>query len=230
MLMGKALILAAYSVYAAFWIRVLMHAIVWFRAVRRMRKAMPSLESHRTQACGLALTDVFFLNRLLRTNPALWFGEWAFHVSFLLVLLRHLRFFLNPIPSWVWSLQLPGLIAGYCMPLSLLYILSIRIFSKRERYVSWMNAILLVLALLISSIGVAMHAYFKPNLVDVKLFVFGLTNVRFAPAPESLLFLAHFVLVLAFVAMVPTHIVTAPLIMLEARKRELALPQVMHDQ
>jgi len=227
---GKFLIVAAYSVYAVFWIRFFMHVLVWWRAVRRFKSMSPAAAApFRWKACGLAATDVLFLNRLLRTNPALWLGEWVFHASFLLVFLRHLRYFLNPVPSWVWSMQTPGLIAGYCMPLSLLYILSIRIFSKQDRYVSPANAILLVLVLLISSIGVLMHAYYKPDLVGVKLFAFGLTTFGFHAAPASLLFQVHFVLLLTFVLFIPSHVATAPLIMMEARKRELALPTVMHD-
>ena len=46
--------------------------------------------------------DVVFLGRVFVVNPALWFGEWVFHASFLLVLLRHLRYFLDPVPAWVW--------------------------------------------------------------------------------------------------------------------------------
>ena len=34
--MGKVLILAAYAVYAAFWIRFLLHALVWWRAAGRL--------------------------------------------------------------------------------------------------------------------------------------------------------------------------------------------------
>ena len=91
--------------------------------------------------------------------------------SFLLVTLRHLRYFLDPVPSWVWDLQLPGLIAGYVLPVSLVYILVVRSFSEREKYSSPANMLLLALLLAISGIGVLMHAFFKPDLVGVKLFV-----------------------------------------------------------
>jgi hypothetical protein len=40
----------------------------------------------------------------------------------------------------------------------------------------------------------------------------------------------HVALVLVVVALLPTHIVTAPLVMLEARRRDLGLPQVMHEE
>ena len=71
-----------------------------------------------------------------------------------LVALRHLRYFLDPVPAWVWGLQLPGLIAGYVLPVSLVYILAVRIFSEREKYSSPANVLLLALLLAISGIGV----------------------------------------------------------------------------
>jgi nitrate reductase gamma subunit len=227
--MGTIVIIAAYSVYAAFWIRFLMHALAWWKAeTGRFSPVGPPPSAIKTWA--LTLRDVVLLWRLLKVNPALWFGEWVFHVSFLAVLLRHLRYFLDPVPEWVWGLQIPGLIAGYVLPLSLLYILAFRMFSEREKYSSPANLFLLGLVLVISSLGVMMHAFFKPDLAGVKLFVLGILAVSPAPLPVSGLFLAHFVLVLVLVVFLPTHILTAPLVMLEARKRDLALPMVMHEE
>jgi len=227
--MGKLLILTAYLVYAAFWIRFCLHILVWRRAVRQSPKRVHGA-AWQGKAYVLGMGDILFFARLLMVNPALWIGEWFFHASFLLVLMRHLRFFLNPIPAWVWFLQTPGLIAGYLLPITLVYILIIRLLTKHEKYASPSNVFFLALVLVISTIGVLMHALFKPNLVDVKLFIFGI--IRFAPAavPGSVLFLLHFCLILVLVSILPSHIFTAPIIMLEARKRDLALHLVIHEQ
>lgn len=227
--MGTIVIIAAYGVYAAFWIRFLLHAMTWWKAeAGRFPPVGPLPSTIKTWV--LTLRDVVLFWRLLKVNPALWFGEWVFHVSFLAVLLRHLRYFLEPVPSWVWWMQVPGLIAGYVLPLSLLYILAVRLLSERERYSSPANLFLLGLVLAVSSLGVMMHAFFKPDLAAVKLFVLGILAVNPAPLPMSALFLVHFVLVLVLVIFLPTHILTAPLVMLEARKRDLALPMVMHEE
>jgi nitrate reductase gamma subunit len=178
----------------------------------------------------LTAADVVLFARLLMVNPALWVGEWVFHASFLMVVLRHLRYFLNPVPAWVWWVQTPGTIAGYVLPLSLVYILIIRLFTKREKYASPANIFLLCLVLVISSLGVLMHALYKPNLVDVKLFAFGIMTLNPAAAPDSALFVMHFSLVLVLIPFLPTHIFTAPLVMMEARKREQALRLVMHEE
>ena len=229
--LGKILIVAAYGVHAAFWIRFFAPALVWWRAVQRLSPpaAAPAPRS-RVKACALTAADVFFFGRLLVVNPALWLGEWVFHVSFLLVLLRHLRYFLNPVPAWVWNIQFAGMMAGYVLPFSLAYILVIRLLTAGEKYASRANVFLLGLVLAISSIGLIMHLWFTPNLVDVKLFALGLVCFKPAPAPESLLFMTHFILVLVLIPFLPTHIFTAPLVMMEARKREQALRLVMHEK
>ena len=228
--MGKFLIVAAYAVYAAFWLRFLGHAFVWWKASQQLDNQSPARPHMKVKACALTALDVVLLGRVFIVNPTLWIGEWVFHASFLLVLVRHLRFFLNPIPDWVWWVQTPGLIAGYLLPFALLYILIIRLLTKQEKYAAPANLFLLGLVLAISSIGVAMHALFKPNLVDVKLFIFGIVNFAPKAAPDSVLFLLHFCLVLVLVPFLPTHIFTAPLVMMEARKRKLALRLVMHEK
>lgn len=227
--MGKLLILAAYAIYAAFWVRFFMHALVWSRAVRRAVHVAAKTPSPGIKVWVFSVLDVLFLGRLLKVNPALWFGEWVFHATFLLVIARHLRYFLNPVPQWVWQAQTPGMIAGYILPFSLAYILVIRLLSKQEKYTSRANAFLLGLVLAISSIGVLMHAVFKPDLVGIKLFIFGIMSLSPTSAPDSMWFTAHFILVLVLVPLLPTHIFTAPLVMLEARKREQALHGVMHE-
>jgi nitrate reductase gamma subunit len=229
-LMMILMITAAYLVYAAFWIRFLMHALVWWRATRRLLPHTVERDTrYRVRACLFTSLDVLFLGRLLVVNPVLWIGEWIFHASFFLVMLRHLRYFLNPVPGWVWSMQTPGMIAGYIMPLSLLYILLIRLLTRHEKYASPANMFLLGLVFVISSLGVFMHALFKPNLVDVKLFILGILSFDPAAPPESMLFTLHFALVLVLVLLLPTHIFTAPLVMFEARKRDLLLHGVMHE-
>ncbi len=230
--LGKIFIVAAaYCVFAAFWIRFFVHVLVWWRAARRLSASAPApAPQSRVKVCALTAVDVFFFGRLLVVNPALWFGEWIFHVSFLLVLLRHLRYFLDPVPAWVWSVQFAGAIAGYVLPLSLVYILVIRLLTTREKYASRPNMFLLSLVLVISLIGVIMHAWLTPNLLEVKLFALGLAYFKPAPAPENLLFVTHFILVLVLIPFLPTHIFTAPLVMMEARKREQTLHLVMHEK
>ncbi len=226
--MEKLLIVVVYAVYAAFWLRFLGKALVWWNATQLLME--PIALRARVKACALTATDIVFFNRLLRVNPGFWFGEWVFHAALTLVLLRHLRYFLNPVPECIRWVQLPGLIAGYVLPLSLLYILVIRLFTNREKYASPRNVFFLGMVLVISCIGLLMQALFKPDLVGVKLFILGLLGFSPAVVPHSILFVLHFGLVLVLIPLLPTHIFTAPLVMMEARKREQALPLVIHGE
>ena len=227
--MGTIVIIAAYGVYAAFWIRFFLHTLTWWRSRTEDPVAFLPRRPSAITTWVLTVRDVVLFWRLLKVNPTLWFGEYVFHVTFLLVMLRHLRYFLAPVPSWIWDLQLPGLIAGYVLPVSLVYILFVRSYSEREKYSSPANMLLLVLLLVISGMGVLMHAFFKPDLIGVKLFSLGMLSFTPAPLPGGALFPMHVALVLVVIALLPTHIVTAPLVMLEARRRDLGLPQVMHE-
>ena len=190
--MGTIVIIAAYGVYAAFWIRFFLHTLVWWRS--RTEDSVVFLPRRPSAIATWALTvrDVVLFWRLLKVNPALWFGEYVFHGTFLLVALRHLRYFLDPVPMWVWDLQIPGLIAGYVLPFSLVYILVVRSCSEREKYSSPANMLLLALILAISGIGVLMHAFFKPDLIGVKLFTLGILSFTPEPLPGGLLLSAAY--------------------------------------
>ncbi len=228
--MGIILVVAAYCVYAAFWIRFLLHARLWWKAVAHPAMTAGPVSPSSVKVCALSVRDAVLFWRLLKVNPALWFGEWVFHVSFLLVVLRHLRYFFSIVPEWVWWFQVPGLIAGYVLPLSLVYILIIRLFSVQEKYSSPANMVLLVLLVVISSLGLVMVTLNRTDIVMVKLFIQGILLFSPTVAPDSIPFLLHFSLVLVLIPFLPTHILIAPLVMLEAEKRELALPLVMHEK
>ena len=228
--MGTILIIAAYVVYAAFWMRFFLHALVWWRSRTEDPVVFLPRRPSSLMTWVMTVRDVVLFWRLLKVNPTLWIGEYVFHATLLLVVLRHLRYFLDPVPAWVWDMQLPGLIAGYVLPISLVYILIVRFCSEREKYSSPANMLLLALLLAISGSGVLMHAFAKPDLVGVKLFMLGMLSLTPAPLPGGVLLLKHFVLVLVVVALLPTHIVTAPLVMLEARRRDLGLSKVMHEE
>jgi nitrate reductase gamma subunit len=207
-----------------------MHALVWWRAVVRPAETAGLAPPSSVKVWALSARDVVLFWRLLKVNPALWLGEWVFHVSFLIVALRHLRYFFPIVPEWVWWFQTPGLIAGYVLPLSLIYILLVRRFSEQEKYSSFANMAVLALLLVISSLGLLMATLFRTNMVMVKTFIQGILCFTPAAAPDDILFLLHFSLVLVLIPLLPTHILIAPLVMLEAEKRELALPRVMHEK
>ncbi len=226
------LFLAAYVAYAAFLYRVIFHVLLWFRATGRYGTATVLKPGESVRVCVLSGLDLFFFRRLFASSKMLWLGSWVFHVSFVFVILRHLRYFLNPVPACISFIQPVGVVAGYMLPASLFYLILARLLGRKRygsKYVSYYNFFLLGLLFLISSIGLLMRLYFVPDLPDVKEFALGILSFRPAPVPSSPLFIIHYVLVLFLVPYLPTHFFSAPLVIAEARKREEGLREVLHD-
>jgi nitrate reductase gamma subunit len=227
--MGWLIIVATYAVIAAFYVRLGLHGLSWWEAARRSPPSQPPGIGPTTRAVAGAAVDIAFLRRLFMVNPALWIGEWVFHASLLLVILRHLRYFLNPVPAWVVWAQTPGWIAGFLLPGALLYILSIRLLTGQEKFSSPANLLMLLDVLGIGITGLLMSTRYRADLAAVKLFALGIVTFNPVAPPLGALFLSHLGLVLALLLYVPSHVFTAPLVMMDARSREQELRRVLHD-
>jgi nitrate reductase gamma subunit len=211
-LTGIILIIIAYVCTTVFIWRILWRILLLFRTVILK-----------------ILADVFFLTRLFRTNKPLWIGELIFHWAFLLVLMRHIRYVVFPVPQWVIGLQPAGIYAGYILSLSLIYILMMKFFIEKKTYFSSYNFYLLFLLLLISLTGIVMKYFMRPDIVDIKHFMLSTIMLKTANAPNSMLFVVHFIATFIFLASLPTHIFTAPFTILDARKRENGLNIIIHE-
>ena len=217
-----------YCVYAAFCWRVIFHALLWRRAAAGMRHVAGRPYRGSLKTWVETAADVLLFRRLFHENGRLWIGAWIFHISFLLVLVRHFRYFMNPVPQCIVSLQTLGMIAAYVLPLSIIFIAFIRT-AGRERYVSRFNYFVLGLVFLIGVTGLLLHV-FRTDLVGVKEFVLGILTFSPHPVPHSLLFLIHFFLVLLLALSLPFHLFIAPVVMHEARRREAELTRVLHEK
>ena len=226
--MGILLTLSTYAVLGIFFILLCGKLLTLWKAARTVRGYAPS-PSFTPRLVMKVAGDILFLSRLLNTNDLLWIGEWLFHCTFVLVVLRHLVFFLSPVPGWVAFLQPFGIFAGYLLPLSLIYILTVKL-NREEGYFPSYNFFLLILLLLLSMTGILLRAVFKADLVAVKGFVLGILGLSPQSVPLDFLFLMHFSLVLVVILYVPTHIFAAPLVMLDARQREEELRRLMHGE
>ena len=227
--MGWLMIVATYAVVAAFYLRLAQHALTWLEAARRSPPSPSRGIGASARAFAGASVDIVFLRRLLVVNPALWIGEWVFHASLFMIVLRHLRYFVNPVPAWVVWAQTPGWIAGILLPGALLYVLAIRLLTNQEKFSSPANLLMLLDVLAIGTTGILMSSRYREDLAAVKLFAIGIVTFAPAPPPLSPLFVTHLCLVLALVLYVPSHVFSAPLVMMAARGRELELRRVLHD-
>jgi len=227
--MGWLIVVATYAVIAAFYLRLGLHALSWWEAARRSPASRPRGIGASLRAFVGTAIDIVFLRRLLMVNPALWIGEWVFHAALFAIMVRHLRYFTNPVPAWVVWAQTPGWIAGFLLPVALLYILAIRLLTGQEKFSSPANLLMLVDVLAIAVTGLLMSTRYRADLTAVKLFALGIVTFTPAPPPLGALFLSHLGLVLALLLYVPSHVFTAPLVLLDARGRELELRRVLHD-
>lgn len=227
--LGLLFALGAYTAYT-----VLVYRIAWRILIVWKSSGGPegNLPVKTTPVAVLkAMGEILFLPRLFAVNPRLWIGEWIFHISFFLVILRHLRYVLDPVPGWVSVFQQPGVWAGYILPLSLVYILSIK--DAFEEYRSRLNLTLLGIVIFTSFTGLLSKCPWtseRSDLVAVKGYVVGI--FAFAPAiwPGSVLLGVHFLSALVLLACLPTHIFAAPFSLLDSRKRDEDLNLLMHKE
>ncbi len=148
-------------------------------------------------------------------NKFLWLGALAFHWSFLVIFLRHLRFFMEPVPGFVnvlsgvdgfFQLGAPVLyVTDVIILAALLYLLLRRLWDPQVRYLSLFADYLplfLLLGLVLS--GVWMRYFTRIDTVAVKQLALGL--VTFSPVvPKEIgpLFFIHLFLLAVLVAYFP---------------------------
>ena len=127
----------------------------------------------------------------------LWLAALAFHWALLFVLLRHLRFFTEPVPRFVLGLQsldgafefwVPTLfITDLIILLALSYLLFRRLAQSQIRFISLPSdylAVLLILSVVFS--GLLTRFFFKVDIVAVKELA--LSVITFSPStpPEGI--------------------------------------------
>lgn len=225
---GLVLAFSAYIAYLAFiwkiWVRLLL-----LRKTNLQPGRGPVSETSALTVLK-AIRDIFLFSRLFRVNPGLWFAEFLFHASFVLVILGHLRYVMDPVPVWVTILQVPGELAGYILPLSLSLIFILKIFIERKEYVSSYNFFLLSLLFFVSVTGFLMKMVVRPDIVGIKYFM--ISVFKFAPVvpPCSGVFVLHYFPALILLAWLPAHIFAAPFSIMDARKREESIRMLMHER
>jgi nitrate reductase gamma subunit len=137
----------------------------------------------------------------------LWFGSLVFHWSLLIVLIRHLRFFLNPVPVVIQGMEsldsflqigVPLLyITDVLLVLALTYLFLRRVLLPQIKYISLAAdyfPLFLLLGIAIS--GILMRYFFKVDVAGVKELTMNLVNFMPAiPAEIGTIFYIHLFLI-----------------------------------
>ena len=140
-------------------------------------------------------------------SKLLWLCSLAFHWSLLVILLRHLRLFLEPVPAFVtvlacwdsfFQIGTPELyISDVVVVCAGLYLLLRRWRDPLVRYLSQLaDYLVLFLMLGIAGTGILMRYFFRTDLVAVKRLALGLATFHpVVPAGLTAFFFIHLMLV-----------------------------------
>jgi nitrate reductase gamma subunit len=126
----------------------------------------------------------------------LWLFGLLFHYSFLVIVIRHMRLFFNPVPAWISWLEFgDGIfqvgaptwyITDVLLVLAVCYLFGRRIWNTNIRYISLVNDFFpLVLIFSIAVSGILMRYVFRTDIdiVNIKQLAVGL--VTFSPVIGS---------------------------------------------
>ncbi len=163
------------------------------------------------------LLEVILFKSLFRSNKWIWLFAMIFHGALWVILLRHLRYFIDP--QWViypiWELveliQPFGKYASFAMLFGLLGLLARRLFVERMRYISSASDyLMLVLLLVIGVSGVLMSFVTRTDIVQFKAFMLSVISFQwqnfelsaYQMPPDSML-LVHLAAVILLMIVFP---------------------------
>jgi nitrate reductase gamma subunit len=160
-----------------------------------------------TTTGGVALRmarEVAFFESLFKASKWTWLFGWLFHAALLLVLLRHARYFQEPVWGVIAFLQFAGTYAGFVMVIGLAGLWVRRFSVDRVRYISTPSDHLhLALLLAIGLSGLTMRFVAHTDIVAVKAFMLGLMRFSIQPLPTDPLLLLHLTLVALLMIVFP---------------------------
>lgn len=148
--------------------------------------------------------EVVLFESLFKASLWIWGLGWLFHASLLLVILRHLRYFTEPVWGWVALLQPFGLYAGFTMLLGLCGLWMRRLFVERIRYISTpSDHLMLALLIAIAVSGLLMQFAVHTDVIAVKGFFLGLMSFDIRMLPADFILYLHLLMVAALMLIFP---------------------------
>lgn len=164
---------------------------------------MPAPLTQKGVALRLA-REVIYFESLFKSNKWIWIFAVLFHAGLLLVVLRHLRYFTEPVWFWVVLVQPFGIYAGFAMVAGLLGLWARRFVVERIRYISSpSDHLMLALLVMIGLSGLAMKYVARTDIIALKAFCLGLLRFDLQPLPGDPVLLLHLGLVAALMIVFP---------------------------
>jgi len=167
---------------------------------------IPTMPAPTTRS-GVAyrlLREVTVFESLFRANKWIWAFGWIFHVALAVVLIRHLRYFVQPVPSLLALMQPLGVLAGFAMVAGLVGLWGRRLIVPRIRYITGpSDHLMLALLVAIGCSGLLMKFVAHTDIVAVKTFFLGLMRFDIQPLPSDPILLVHLGLVATLMIVFP---------------------------
>ncbi len=156
-----------------------------------------------TTASGMVrrmIFEVTLFNSLFKSNKWIWLFGWVMHAALLFVLLRHLRYFTDPVWSWVALIQPIGKYAAFAMVLALL--MGIGLTGLGMKYVA------------------------HTDIVAVKAFFLGLMYFDWQPMPTDLVLNLHLLMVALLMIIFPfSKLLHAPGVFFSPTRNQIDNPR-----
>jgi nitrate reductase gamma subunit len=128
--------------------------------------------------------EVVLFESLFKSNLWIWLFGWMFHMGLALVLIRHARYFVEPVGPVLTFIQPFGIYAGFAMVAGLAALWGRRFLVERIRYISTpSDHLMLALLLGIALSGLGMKFLMHTDIVAVKAFFLGLMRFEINPLP-----------------------------------------------
>jgi nitrate reductase gamma subunit len=148
--------------------------------------------------------EVTVFQSLFKSNKWIWLFGWVFHVALALVLLRHLRYFQEPVWTLVALVQPFGKYAGFAMIAGLTGLWARRFLVDRVRYITSLSdhlMLALLIAIGLSGLGIKYLAH--TDIVALKAYMLGLMRFELQPLPADGFVLLHLTMVIILMVVFP---------------------------
>ncbi|RYH12432.1 nitrate reductase [Tropicimonas sp. IMCC6043] len=193
--------------YAATAILVIgLASKIWIYARTPAPLKIPTTPAPKTRS-GVVLRmfrEVVFFESLYKSNKWIWLFGWMFHMGMWLVLIRHLRYFTQPVWGWVELAQPFGIYAAFAMLIGLGGLWARRVLVERIKYITNPSDHLM-LALLMGIVlsGMMMRFVTRTDIVSVKVYMLGLMRFDVGYMPADPVLMLHLFLVATLMIVFP---------------------------
>ena len=148
--------------------------------------------------------EVFVFESLFKASKFTWVFGWLFHAGLFIVILSHLKYFIDPVWGWVVMLSQLSRYAAIAMVAGLLGLLARRLLVDRVRYISApSDYLMLILFLVIGGAGLAIRYVSPHDIALARIFGRGIAQLELVGVPGAGVLLLHIIMVIILIIIFP---------------------------